>query len=382
MPIRQLLATTAFILTVLTCANVRIGADQPVLNWPSQRIRLEIQRENTDSPVPTAITIRTGTSEYSVVGDDHLVRIRDRVSGELKRVHQTHFDWIRAAAYHPGGKTLFTAGDDRTIFVWNADNVYDFSRFAVEDRAILGLAIDPSGDRLATVGFNDRLYIYDLASRKKLHALPCPCEDMRAVAFSPDGSLLVTGGRSGILRVFDVTGGKRIADIHSHQKRIRDLVFAGNHRVISGSDDMTIVATDLARQRRTEIFRAPAKFHSIAYLGNDQLAAGSSDNLIRIINIPQRTLVGVLKGHQGTVCELAVDGKNLISGSFDTEIRIWEITNSLVNAPAVRVSQRPQQHFQKPTGSQPSASWKPAQGSFVPTEKRDAGSDNSFQIKK
>ena len=64
----------------------------------------------------------------------------------------------------------------------------------------------------------------------------------------------------------------------------------------------------------------------------DQIAAGSSDNLIRIIDIDNPSDVGVLKGHTGTVCELVVDGNELISGSFDTTVRIWKMDNNLVKS--------------------------------------------------
>ncbi len=331
MPSRFLLAFT--LITVPFCS---INANEPTarLGWANRKIQMTIQRQNSDAAIPTGISIRKSTDEIAVVGDDHLVRIKNRKTGELIRIFETHSDWVKVAKFHPDSKTLFTAGADRKIVVWNADNHHDYHRFATENRAISDLEIDQTGRFLATVGFDSKLNIYEIESGKKIHVLDCPSRDMRAIAINAQQKIAV-GGRNGIIRVFDIVTGKKITDIHPHQKRIRDLIFTDDSTIVSCSDDLTVQVSDLVSSSSKQLLKVAAKLYSVADLGGGQLAVGASDNMIRIASMTQMREVGYLKGHTGTVCALEVDGKKLISGSFDTQIRIWTIDDSFVkNSPA------------------------------------------------
>lgn len=324
---RELLALAACFL--ILPASVR--ADH--LNWNSRSIQLTVQRDHSDAPVPTSIAVRNGSTEIAIVGDDHLVRIKDRNTGELVRLLETHRDWIKIALYHPAGHTLYTAGDDRTIMAWNADSERDYSLFAREDRPIEGMAVDPAGDYLATIGFNNRLNLYRLDDRSLLQSLPCPCADMRAIKFSPDSELLAIGGRNGTLRVIRVSDGSLVCDLSAHRKRIRDLVFVDRRSIVTCSDDQSLALSQVDEQRSTTLLSTNAKFHSVALLGGNRVAAGASDNLIRIVDLQQPAEPGLLSGHSGTVSALVVAGKELISGGFDTEVRVWQMDPSLVRQP-------------------------------------------------
>ena len=326
MPSRFLLA-----LTLIIASFCSINANEPSarLGWANQKIQITIQRQNSDAAIPTGISIRKSTDEMAVVGDDHLVRIKNRKTGELVRIFETHSDWVKVAKFHPDSKTLFTAGADRKIVVWNADNHHDYHRFATENRSISDLEIDQTGRFIATVGFDSTLNIYEIESGKKIHSLDCPSQDMRAIAINAQQKIAV-GGRNGIIRVFDIVTGKKITDMHPHQKRIRDLIFTDDSTIVSCSDDLTVQVSDLVSSSSKQLLKVSAKLHSIADLGGGQLAVGASDNMIRIASITQMREIGFLKGHTGTVCALEVDGKTLISGSFDTQIRIWTIDDSFV----------------------------------------------------
>ena len=64
---------------------------------------------------------------------------------------------------------------------------------------------------------------------------------------------------------------------------------------------------------------------ALAFVGPQLLAAGGSDNMIRLWDLASRSEVGVLTGHEGSVASLTSDGDVLVSGSFDATIRVWTI---------------------------------------------------------
>jgi len=67
----------------------------------------------------------------------------------------------------------------------------------------------------------------------------------------------------------------------------------------------------------------PAKVFTLAEYTPGRIASGGSDNDIRLWDLGTRRLLGQLQGHTGSVASLAIDRGRLVSGSFDTTVRIW-----------------------------------------------------------
>ena len=325
--------TARFTLALLLMAVV-VKAENPAdLKWSAHALQISAQRNNTHAGVPTALSVRPGTSQLAIVGDDHVVRIQDRKTGKLITILETHSDWIKTAKFHPDAQTLLTAGADRKIMIWNAENHHRFDRFATEDRAITDLDIDRSGKWLATVGFSSKLHLYHFKERKRVHTLECPDNDNRTVSFSPDGNSVAVGSRNGTIRLFSTDTGKQLDDFPAHHRRVRDIVFQSDgQKIISCSEDRTVRCIDLVTKKIETLVSAPAKFYSVVEIAAGKFAVGASDNLIRIIDLADRSETGFLEGHRGTVCCLCVDNGELISGSFDTQIKVWQVEGSWVHA--------------------------------------------------
>jgi len=67
----------------------------------------------------------------------------------------------------------------------------------------------------------------------------------------------------------------------------------------------------------------PSKIYSTALLENNLLAVGGSDNQIHLWQLADLQKMGTLKGHTGTVACLDYAAHRLVSGSYDTQVRIW-----------------------------------------------------------
>jgi WD40 repeat protein len=70
---------------------------------------------------------------------------------------------------------------------------------------------------------------------------------------------------------------------------------------------------------------------SLAFCGNTTLAAGGSDNTIYLWDIAARDQRAKLEGHTGSVSSLVFhpQTRKLISGSFDTTVRVWNLADQL-----------------------------------------------------
>ena len=183
------------------------------------------------------------------------------------------------------------------------------------------------GRLLAVIGFGESLRLYEVTAGRLWQTFPCPCDDMRAIAFSPDDRWLAAGGRNGKIRIWDLRRGETLRTQPAHRQRIRALTFDDTgHQLISASEDRTACVWNL--QTGEQAFRlagVPGKVLSMAALPHGRLATASSDNVIRIWDLSQRVLISRLEGHTGSVAALDANGKWLVSGSFDTTVRLWPL---------------------------------------------------------
>ena len=300
----------------------RIWADD--LNWRCSPIQTLTHSQNDRAPVVTGVCLSPDESMIAVVGDDHLVSILDVVTKKFVRTLSAHRDWVRSVAFSPDGTQLATVGNDRFVFLWNTTTWADPFMLAQQPQAVTEVAYSPVAQQLATVGFSNTLYIYDVATKQEIFQLKCPCEDNRAVAFSKDGRHVAAGGRCGRIRVWDSATGTVAAEYQAHRQRIRSIQFTAAGKVLSCGDDQAVRLSDpLGTNEMIELPSQSAKLYHVSLLDDDTCATAGSDNQIAIWKLSTREQLGVLKGHTGTVSCLSSSPKLLISGSYDTQIRIW-----------------------------------------------------------
>jgi WD40 repeat protein len=170
--------------------------------------------------------------------------------------------------------------------------------------------------------------------------LRCPCGDVRTVTFSPDGTRLAVAGRNGRIRVWNVETGSEERNIKTDGRRIRAMAFApDNRRLATAGDSSAIRVFDISTGEPViTLDSRPAKVHALTFLGAQRLASGGTDNRIRIWDLEGRILASELEGHTGTVAALACDASGcvLVSGSYDTTVRIWNLGQS--QSPSVATS--------------------------------------------
>ena len=289
-------------------------------------IQLRPLRPESKPPVVTAVALHPNGERLATAGDDHVVRIWDLADGTMLRKLSGHTDWVRAAAYSPRGHMLATAGNGRTILLWDTNSGQIIRSLDHPDQAISTLIFNFDGSRLAATGFEKVMHVFDMQRHESIQRLQCPCIDMRAAAFSGDGKLLVAGGRNGKLRVWNMASGEPLYDIQAHRQRIRSVAFSPDStRFTSTGEDRTIRIWNSADgTNHLTLTNDGAKVLSLVYCTPRLIATGGTDNQIRFWDLDRRAEAGRLAGHTGSVASLAVAGDSLVSGSFDTTVRVWQ----------------------------------------------------------
>jgi WD40 repeat protein len=112
---------------------------------------------------------------------------------------------------------------------------------------------------------------------------------MRAIAISPDNRYLAGGGRNGKIRIWNAGAPDSPKDFVGHRQRIRAMSFSPDGKwLASCGDDRVIRISPIDGGEPYLLEGPPAKLMSLAYLGSREVAAGGSDNLIRIWDLDTR----------------------------------------------------------------------------------------------
>jgi WD40 repeat protein len=156
-----------------------------------------------------------------------------------------------------------------------------------------------------------------------------------AIALSPDGKKVVSGSEDHVVRLWDIDTGKVIAKWTGHTETVNSVCWNQDvGRVVTGSGaDGTVRVWDVESGKTVLVIRTRfSRFWigAVIYSPDATMIATSnhdgSKEFIKIWDANTGKLVTNLKGHEEKVTCLAwtVDGRMLISGSFDNSIRTWD----------------------------------------------------------
>jgi WD40 repeat protein len=287
-----------------------------------------LDREREIRPVVTAIAADPRGELLAAAGDDHVIRILQ--SSTLTTLHTLtgHRDLIRTLAFDDRGDRLVSAGNDGQLIVWDREEKFKVQKKYGGEVALACACFAPRSTEIAAVGFHDKIFVLG-RERAERPNFTCDCRDLRAVAYREDLRILAVGGRSGMLHLFDAASGELLAQRKLHQGRIHDLAFQpGTNRLVSVGDDGRTVVFDSERMELIhEIPVSTCKLFAVAAINSELFTVAGSDNLIRVVAVDDGRLVRTLDGHHGSISALDSAGGWLFSGSYDTTLRRWAVSD-------------------------------------------------------
>jgi len=321
---------TALLAGLLTIPALATRAETAAQRKADRVIELDRRGRADSPPVVTAVAVHPDGEKIAVGGDDHLVRVLRLDGGSPLHVLAGHTDWVRSVAFHPQGHLLVSGGGDRQILFWDVPSGRQLASPARHPQAVYAVRFSPDGEQLAAAGFDDKLRLYDTKTRRLRQELDCPCRDIRVLEYSTDGQLLCAGGRNGKLRTWEVATGKQQWNKPVHERRIRAAAFSTDDALLLSAGEGQMIRA-LNAHSGDEAFTLncrPAKVLTMVMCGPGRLATAGTDNVIHIWDLRGRRELAQLVGHTGSVAALAYHAgtQTLVSGSYDTTVRVWRLT--------------------------------------------------------
>ncbi|MEC4850881.1 MAG: DnaJ domain-containing protein, partial [Jaaginema sp. PMC 1079.18] len=260
------------------------------------------------------------------------VEVRELQIWQCDRVLKQHFAPIQSLAFHPNKPIIASAGDDKTINLWDLNTNKLIYSFFGHTRPVYALAFHPSGNTLIAGDFNNQITSWNLKTRfyRNFENHHRTSHDGLVYTVACNQNYLVSGSADKTLRLWHPVTGKLIKTIPAHEGIVCAAILHpdGSTGITSGSDRV-IKIWDL---NQGKLLRQLGKHNNwvteIALTPDGEtLISCSSDRTIKIWHFPTGELQHNLTHHTAPIWSVAIHPSGLFfaSASLDNTVKIWRL---------------------------------------------------------
>ena len=257
-----------------------------------------------------------------------------------------HSGAVNGVAFSPDGRRLATVGLDKTVRVWDAATGQQVGApMTGHGDNVIGVAFSPDGHLVASASMDMTARVWDAETGQQVGApLRGHTGSVLGVAFSPDGNWLATASTDRTVQLWDVRTGQPVgARLVGHTGSVVSVAFSPDgRRLATASDDQTVRLWDA---RTGQQVGAPLVGHlgpvlSVVFSPDGhRLASASMDKTVRVWDADTGQGLGPpLTGHINPVQSVAFgpDGHRLATASADQTVRLWDAdTGRDLNPPLI-----------------------------------------------
>jgi hypothetical protein len=292
--------------------------------------------------VPITATTFSPDGSLVVTGGYHELVVWRADDGQLVRRIKNIGQRVFGLAFSQDGKTLAVgcgepgrSGEVRLVD-FNSGEIKGV--VARTNDVVLDLAYRPATSELAVASADSTIRIINVETLQEVRTIASHADWVTAVAWSDDGSRLVSASRDKSAKVYDGATGELLSSYLGHGAPVRGVsILADNKQVVSVGADSKLHRWDIEGAKKVAEVRVGGEGYKLIRNGSD-LFIPCSDRRLRRIDLGSNAVAQEYAGHsdwvlsasyQPTVAGGASQGR-IASGSFDGEVRIWNIADAAV----------------------------------------------------
>lgn len=284
----------------------------------------------------TALTFSSDSVLAATGHDDGIVRVWSVANRRLVAELPAHSCAVSAIAFHPTGKRLAAAGENKAIVFWDLSERHLLGRLKGHNDRINSLSWQREGRLLISAGWDSSVRVWDTATMQPLILLNAHADQLTALAFSPDGNILAAADSEFVIHLWDVHTFSQKSRLYGHTGNVQALAFSrDSQRLASGGEGHFVRLWDANLGEALGAAGAPAIDELTPYAlalskdGND--LATCIGRTIRVWGANDGSVVWQ-STQSSSVLALGYsrDGSWLAGGGADGVIRVWDRSKKLL----------------------------------------------------
>ena len=266
------------------------------------------------------ILASSGYHEALLWSDDG--KLRRRISRLPQRIHGLAFADSNTLAVAAG-----TPGKSGEVLLCRIDSTEAPRLLARLSDVTTCLAINKSRTTIAVGGADNAIHIFSLPDGNE-KVVQQHADWVTSLAFSNDESKLASASRDRTARIFDVKTGDLLETYAEHLQPLYAVAFSDDGKtVFSGGREKKIHSWQTHEAKKNGEFPALDGDVLALCVADSNLFAAGGEKEIYVFNAGDRKQIRTLSGHTDWIYTIAwhEESKRLASGSFNGEIRIWNV---------------------------------------------------------
>jgi WD40 repeat protein len=284
-------------------------------------------------PIPvTAVAFSPDGNQLATSGYHEFILWNAKDGRQLTRITNIA-ERVYGIQFSPDGKLIAVAagtpaqlGEVKLFNTETGDLVASLVRTA---DSIFAVAFSPDGKRLAAAGADRAIRVFDVATKKQQLLIEDHADWVMDVAWLPDASKLISASRDKTAKVFDAKTGDSLVTFNGHAEPVFGVVAAPDGKtVISSGRDKSLRRWNVSDAKEVErIAGFGDEVFRLVVTPDGRIFSCSADRAARVHSLADGKLLKTFSGHTDWVYSLAYNEatKRLATGSFDGEVRIWDI---------------------------------------------------------
>jgi WD40 repeat protein len=243
-----------------------------------------------------------------------------------------HSSSCRGVRFDPSGQALYTISSDRSIATVNAEGALINKRTDAHSEAINKLTV-LSENIFATGDDGGSVKVWDARQSSHVHSYKLHEDFVSDFTYNSDANVLISVGGDSCLCAYDLRSradNSRKSDEQEAELQCVEVI-KGGRKVVSGTQDGVLVIFSWGRWGDcSDRFPGhPESVDCLLKIDESTLITGSSDGLIRVVQLQPNAVLGVLGDHEKFPVEGAqksFDGNILCTYAHDSILRFWDIS--------------------------------------------------------